>query len=144
MYRKLLTFTLTAVALSACSDKPDNTPQLVCNDPAVLQSVRNNIQEIVKQEARAFAQSDSRQFVDTNLDNPETRRVTFFTASNNIFYLELAMDRTEFIRIHDGGVQEEVDPDELIAQAKLAATKPAQAVAPASNEHDDLLDSLGI
>ena len=82
--------------------------------------------------------------VDTNLDNPETRRVTFFTASNNIFYLELAMDRTEFIRIHDGGVQEEVDPDELIAQAKLAATKPAQAVAPASNEHDDLLDSLGI
>ena len=33
---------------------------------------------------------------------------------------------------------------ELIAQAKLAATKPAQAVAPASNEHDDLLDSLGI
>ncbi|MNC72082.1 hypothetical protein D3C75_1230890 [compost metagenome] len=54
------------------------------------------------------------------------------------------MDRTEFIRIHDGGVQEEVDPDELIAQAKLAATKPAQAVAPASNEHDDLLDSLGI
>ena len=82
--------------------------------------------------------------VDTNLDNPETRRVTFFTASNNIFYLELAMDRTEFIRIHDGGVQEEVDPDELIAQAKLAAAKPAQAVAPASNEHDDLLDSLGI
>ena len=34
--------------------------------------------------------------------------------------------------------------DALIAQAKLAATKPAQAVAPASNEHDDLLDSLGI
>lgn len=42
------------------------TPQLVCNDPAVLQSVRNNIQEIVKQEARAFAQSDSRQFVDAD------------------------------------------------------------------------------
>ena len=81
--------------------------------------------------------------VDTNLDNPETRRVTFFTASNNIFYLELAMDKTEFIRIHDGGVQEEVDPDELIAQAKQSA-KPAPAAAPASNEHDDLLDSLGI
>jgi hypothetical protein len=70
--------------------------------------------------------------VDTNLDNPETRRVTFFTASNNIFYLELAMDKTEFIRIHDGGVQE-VDPDELIAQAKQSA-KPAPAAAPASNE----------
>ncbi len=44
MYRKLLTITLTAAALSACGDKPDNAPQLVCNDPAVLQSVRNNIQ----------------------------------------------------------------------------------------------------
>ena len=66
MYRKLLTITLTAAALSACGDKPDNAPQLVCNDPAVLQSVRNNIQEIVKQEARAFAQSDSRQFVDAD------------------------------------------------------------------------------
>ena len=54
--------------------------------------------------------------------------MTFFTASNNIFYLELAMDKTEFIRIHDGGVQEEVDPDELIAQAKQSA-KPAQAAA---------------
>ncbi|MFM7968298.1 DUF3334 family protein [Aeromonas sp. A-5] len=83
--------------------------------------------------------------VDTNLDNPETRRVTFFTASNNIFYLELAMDGTEFIRLHnEGRDQEEIDPDALIAQTKLAATKPAQAVAPASNEHDDLLDSLGI
>ena len=66
MYRKLLTITLTAAALSACGDKPDNAPQLVCNDPAVLQSVRNNIQEIVKQEARACAQSDSRQFVDAD------------------------------------------------------------------------------
>lgn len=83
--------------------------------------------------------------VDTNLDNPETRRVTFFTASNNIFYLELAMDGTEFIRLHnEGRDQEEIDPDALIAQTKLAATKPASAVAPASNEHDDLLDSLGI
>jgi hypothetical protein len=34
-------------------------------------------------------------------------------------------------------------PPELIAQAKQSA-KPAPAAAPASNEHDDLLDSLGI
>ena len=55
------------------------------------------------------------------------------------------MDGTEFIRLHnEGRDQEEIDPDALIAQTKLAATKPAQAAAPASNEHDDLLDSLGI
>ena len=31
--------------------------------------------------------------VDANLDNPEARRVTFYTGNNNIFYLELAIDR---------------------------------------------------
>ena len=84
--------------------------------------------------------------VDTNLDSPESRRVTFFTARNNIFYLELAMDKTEFIRIHNEGMEhEELDPDALIAQAKQDAAKPAPAAAPAaSNDHDDLLDSLGI
>jgi hypothetical protein len=83
--------------------------------------------------------------VDTNLDNPETRRVTFFTASNNIFYLELAMDGTEFIRLHnEGRDQEEIDPDALIAQTKLAAAKPAPVAAPVANDHDDLLNSLGL
>ncbi|MCV5579858.1 DUF3334 family protein, partial [Escherichia coli] len=57
--------------------------------------------------------------VDTNLDSRESRRVTFFTARNNIFYLELAMDKTEFIRIHNEGMEhEELDPDALIAQPK--------------------------
>ncbi|ELY1970980.1 DUF3334 family protein, partial [Aeromonas salmonicida] len=83
--------------------------------------------------------------VDTNLDNPEARRVTFFTSRNNIFYLELAMDRTEFIRIHSDGMdEEELDPDALIAQTKLAASKPTPVAAKVANEHDDLLDSLGI
>lgn len=86
--------------------------------------------------------------VDTNLDNPETRRVTFFTGRNNIFYLELAMDRTEFIKIHDSDIQEEVDPDELIAQAKgQSAGVVVSTLAPSKSErsaHDDLLDSLGI
>ena len=66
MCRSLDPAALAAAALRGGGDKPDNAPQLVCNDPAVLQSVRNNIQEIVKQEARAFAQSDSRQFVDAD------------------------------------------------------------------------------
>lgn len=49
--------------------------------------------------------------VDTNPDNPEIRRVTFFTASNSIFYLALALDRMAFIRLHNEGVaQEAPDP----------------------------------
>ncbi len=80
--------------------------------------------------------------VDTNLDKPETRRVTFYTSRNNIFYLELAIDRTEFIKLNDFKPDEVPDPDELIAQAASAAQS---SVKPAPmNEHDDLLQSLGM
>ena len=82
--------------------------------------------------------------VDANLDKPESRRVTFYTGSNNIFYLELAIDRTEFIKIHDFEPHEIPDPDELIAMA--AKTKPVQA-APSKaspDENDELLKSLGM
>ncbi|HRP96123.1 MAG TPA: DUF3334 family protein [Rhodocyclaceae bacterium] len=79
--------------------------------------------------------------VDTNLDAPEARRVTFFTGRNNIFYLELAIDRTEFIKLNDFDT-EVVDPDELIAQAGAG---PETATAPvAAADHDELLKSLGM
>lgn len=80
--------------------------------------------------------------VDTNLDKPEARRVTFFTGRNNIFYLEMAIDRTEFIQLNDFEHHEAPDPDELIAQAN-APTTPAATPA-GSDEHDDLLKSLGM
>jgi CheY-specific phosphatase CheX len=83
--------------------------------------------------------------VDTNLERPEARRVTFFTGRNNIFYLELAIDRTEFIKLHDFESCEVADPDELIAQAANARAPAAKAPAAAEIEdHDDLLKSLGM
>ena len=83
--------------------------------------------------------------VDTNLDKPESRRVTFYTSHHNIFYLELAIDRTEFIKVHEFQPDEVPDPDELIAQAHSAASEAHLGVKPApSSEHDDLLESLGM
>ncbi|HRE16733.1 MAG TPA: DUF3334 family protein [Rhodocyclaceae bacterium] len=85
--------------------------------------------------------------VDTNLDQPEGRRVTFQTGSNNIFYLELAVDRTEFIKLYDFETQAAHDPDELFDQAndkaKKAKAKAAPKPAPA-HDSDDLLKSLGM
>jgi CheY-specific phosphatase CheX len=79
--------------------------------------------------------------VDTNLDKPEARRVTFYTGRNNIFYLELAIDRTEFIKLNDFE-SHETDPDALFAQANAeAVVVPLQGE---SNDHDDLLKSLGM
>ena len=81
--------------------------------------------------------------VDTNLDKPEARRVTFFTGRNNIFYLEMAIDRTEFIQLNDFEHHEAPDPDELIAQASAAQSTP-EAKPASADEHDDLLKSLGM
>ena len=96
--------------------------------------------------------------VDANLDQPESRRVTFYTGANHIFYLELAVDRTEFIKLYDFEAQAVPDPDALIAQAHLDAANhyPAQPAAPAASgggggasssgdsDTDDLLRSLGM
>jgi hypothetical protein len=51
--------------------------------------------------------------IDTNLDRAQSRRVSFTTARRNVFYLELAMDKTEFIKLHDFE-QEEIDPDRIV------------------------------
>jgi CheY-specific phosphatase CheX len=86
--------------------------------------------------------------VDTPLDRPEMRRVSFFTENNNIFYLELAIDRTEFIKLHDFDSSEVVDPDAFmdLQQAKQAsAATPAAPATPAGNDDsDELLRSLGM
>jgi len=82
--------------------------------------------------------------VDTNLDRPQARRVSFTTEKNNIFYLELAMDKTEFIQLEEFEQQAEVDPDVIIENAKKEQQKKAQND-PALSEVDfDLLDELGI
>ena len=88
--------------------------------------------------------------VDTHLDKPEARRVTFYTGLQNIFYLELAIDRTEFIKLFDFDTLEVPNPDDLIDQARAASA--AAAAIPASvlppppkpGENDDFLDSLGM
>jgi len=82
--------------------------------------------------------------VDTPLDRPEMRRVSFFTERNNIFYLELAIDRTEFIKLHDFEKTEVEDPDALLEreQAAQAAAAPAEAIS--SDDADELLKSLGM
>ena len=83
--------------------------------------------------------------VDTNLDRPQARRVTFSTANNNIFYLELAMDKTEFIQLEEFEVAEDESPDDIL-EATRKSMEGKKAAKPASNKSDadDLLDQLGL
>ena len=82
--------------------------------------------------------------VDTNLDEPESRRVSFYTGQNNVFYLELAVDRTEFIKLQDFEAAEAPDPDAVLEEVN-ASRQSAQVppVTPA-DDTDDLLKSLGM
>lgn len=86
--------------------------------------------------------------VDTPLDRPEIRRVSFFTEKNNIFYLELAIDRTEFIKLHDFDSSEVADPDALLDMQQANQANQANATAPVipsgNDESDELLRSLGM
>ena len=82
--------------------------------------------------------------VDTQLDKPESRRVTFYTGKNNIFYLELAIDRTEFIKLHDFEVNEDLSPDEVLAQASAEHHAAPAARDTGNSDQDELLKSLGM
>ncbi len=83
--------------------------------------------------------------VDTNLEKPEARRVTFYTSHNNIFYLELAIDHTEFIKLFDFETQEAQDTDALFEEAgNGSAGNGTEPVAVSNSDTDDLLKSLGM
>jgi CheY-specific phosphatase CheX len=82
--------------------------------------------------------------VDTPLDRPEMRRVSFYTEKGNIFYLELAIDRTEFIRLHDFDSSEVSDVDALMDLERDNIGGDSGAPAASAEDNDDLLKSLGM
>lgn len=83
--------------------------------------------------------------VDTNLDRPQARRVTFTTQNNNIFYLELAMDKTEFIQLEEFEQEDEFDADDLFEQHKVRNNqKTEQKIENTQDLNDSLFDELGI
>lgn len=81
--------------------------------------------------------------VDTNLDRPQARRVSFTTENNNIFYLELAMDKTEFIQLEEFDQQSHDDPDSIIEQTQRTQ-QPSKSEAKQPDVDLDLLDELGL
>ena len=82
--------------------------------------------------------------VDTNLDEPESRRVSFYTGQNNVFYLELAVDRTEFIKLQDFEAAEAPDPDAVLEEVNASRQTTQVRAATTADDTDDLLKSLGM
>ncbi|EGU47497.1 hypothetical protein VII00023_22084 [Vibrio ichthyoenteri ATCC 700023] len=83
--------------------------------------------------------------VDTNLDRPQARRVTFSTEKGNIFYLELAMDKTEFIQLEEFEVDADENPDDILESTRQKMLENEKKSQPSSNsDADDLLSELGL
>ncbi len=82
--------------------------------------------------------------VDTNLDRPQARRVTFSTASNNIFYLELAMDKTEFIQLEEFEIAEDENPDDILELTRKKMEEKQTQCPQSANNTEDLLNQLGL
>ncbi len=82
--------------------------------------------------------------IDANLDRAQARRVSFTTANRNVFYMELAMDRTEFIQLHEFE-REETDPDRIVEEVKKQQVNGALATTDNQALVDQsLLDELGL
>ena len=86
--------------------------------------------------------------VNAHLDKPQAYRVSFYTEKNNIFYMELAMDNTEFVQMDEFIPQTDVNPDEILANVE-AQKEHKQEVKPveenmSASDADDLLASLGL
>ncbi|WP_347230976.1 DUF3334 family protein [Salinivibrio sp. IB574] len=71
--------------------------------------------------------------------------MSFTTENNHIFYLELAMERTEFIQLQDFEEGEEVNPDAILEEetVRQLEKKPTEKKGTGGG-NNDLLDELGI
>ncbi|MCR5085214.1 MAG: DUF3334 family protein [Succinivibrionaceae bacterium] len=54
--------------------------------------------------------------INVNLDHPKYYKMTFFTKDGNEFYMEYAMDDTEFTMLKEIVDEDELNPDEILAQ----------------------------
>tara|TARA_R110002126_G_scaffold54341_9_gene147169 strand:+ start:5166 stop:5840 length:675 start_codon:yes stop_codon:yes gene_type:complete len=79
--------------------------------------------------------------INTQLDQPQARRVTFSTPEHNIFYMELAMDKTEFIQLEEFERTEQEHPDDILANAQQYRQENSVSVEPEVD--DDFLKNLG-
>ena len=72
--------------------------------------------------------------------------VSFYTGKNNIFYLELAIDRTEFIQLHEFEAEKELDPDAILAAeaSRQENSESTETFTNNNSDSDDLLASLGL
>ncbi|MFN6969511.1 MAG: DUF3334 family protein [Rheinheimera sp.] len=107
--------------------------------------VRVNLQTTINQsQPKMMAINKQVQIlINTQLDQPQARRVTFNTPLHNIFYMEMAMDKTEFIQLHDFEKAEHENVDDILANAHQNQQTDTAAEA-VDMLDDDFMANLGL
>lgn len=80
--------------------------------------------------------------VNAKLDQPQSRKVTFLTEHHNPFYIEMSMEKTEFVELFDTERPQLLDLDQIIDSG---GAMPVEHQAPKGDTNqDDLLAELGL
>jgi CheY-specific phosphatase CheX len=82
--------------------------------------------------------------INANLDNPQARKVAFQTAGRYPFFMEMAMEKTTFVQLESFNRGKRQGADEIIADERNRADSEKKMAEAASDNNDDLMDSLGI
>lgn len=54
--------------------------------------------------------------INVSLDNPRFSKLSFYTQNNNVFFMEVSMDDTEFVAIREFEENKQLSPDEILQQ----------------------------
>lgn len=80
--------------------------------------------------------------ITTQMERPQARKVGFKTEKGNLFYLEMAIEKTEFIELHGFEKAERSDPDKILQENRHPKTNSDDEAAGLVD--DDLIAELGL
>ena len=98
----------------------------------LMNQIVGNFQAEVKRELRVSVNQNQPKMIVLNqellvavnakIDSPQCRRASFETADHHPFYVELAMEKTEFILLFPFEKDEDVDPEKIIEEHRNEET----------------------
>lgn len=62
--------------------------------------------------------------INVSLDNPRFSKLSFYTQNNNVFFMEVSMDDTEFVAIREFEENKQLSPDEILQQIMDGGVNP--------------------
>ena len=82
--------------------------------------------------------------VNAKLEKPQSRKVMFTTANHRPFYVEMSIEKTEFVELFPTEKQPAVDVDQIVEHGGDPSRPSAPPPPAATHADDDLISQLGL